>query len=142
MSDTTTTAREFHIGDIISVTSGKLVSPRHIAGVHELLDHLTGDVLLTHQLPRASRECEGRLREQHPDLAAIEVPDWSDVPRDQIETAVMTWIAAQADEHGSTRQVQPLPADDHTRIDPIAELRMLRPDAEIITVNLDGEAQS
>jgi hypothetical protein len=33
-----------------------------------------------------------------------------------------------------------MPHVDHTRIDPITELRMIRPDAEVIVVNVTEEA--
>jgi hypothetical protein len=42
-------------------------------------------------------------------------------------------------EHGETREVAPLDPVDHTRIDPLTELAMMRPDAEVITVRLDAE---
>ena len=62
--------KTFHLGDILSVTTSRLVSPRHIDGVYDILNWMTGDNLFTHQLPRASRECEGPLLAQHPDLAS------------------------------------------------------------------------
>lgn len=49
--------REFHIGDILSITTERLVSPRLIEGVYDILNYMTGDNLMTHQLPRASRHC-------------------------------------------------------------------------------------
>lgn len=32
----------FHLGDILTVTTGELLSPRHLEGVDELLTHLIG----------------------------------------------------------------------------------------------------
>lgn len=136
----TPTTKQFHIGDIISITDGSLVSPRHIGGVYDILNWMTGESLMTHQLPRAMRECEGSLRAQHPDIAAIKTPDWSGVAKDQIEAAVRSWLAKQVDIHGSTREVSPLPADDHTSIDPITELKMMRPDMPIIAINTTEES--
>jgi hypothetical protein len=133
----TTDTRDFHIGDIISAMGGPLVSPRHIAGVYDVLNYMTGDDLFTHQLPRASRECEPHLREQHPDLAAIVFPDWSALTSDNAEATVMAWLAEQVALFGETRPIRPLPAEDHTSIDPITELKMMRPDAEVIVVD-DG----
>lgn len=137
---TTRTTKQFHIGDIISITDGSLVSPRHIGGVYDILGWMTGESLMTHQLPRASRECEDNLRAQHPDIAAIKAPDFSVVARDKVEAAVMSWLAEQVDIHGSTREVAPLPTEDHTSIDPITELQMMRPDAAIITVTTTEES--
>lgn len=46
----------FHLGQLLSITTSKLVSPvgsSPIQGVYEILDFLTKDSLFTHQLPRA-----------------------------------------------------------------------------------------
>ena len=121
--------REFHIGDILSVTTGRLVSARHMDGIYEILNWMTGDDLMTHQLPRASRECEQPLRDQFPDLAAVVPPEDFGGKED-----VLRWLAEQVDQYGATRDVTPLGADEHTRIDPFTEMRMIKPDAEIIAV--------
>lgn len=67
--------RQFHLGDILTITTGRLVSPRHMDGVYDILNYMTGDTLFTHALPRASRECEEPLREMYPWLRAVTVPD-------------------------------------------------------------------
>jgi hypothetical protein len=67
----------FHISDVLSVTTGRLVSTRHIDGVYDILNFLTGDNLFTHQLPRANKECEPWLRTQFPQLFA----DSPDMPQ-------------------------------------------------------------
>lgn len=129
-----TDSRTFHLGDILSVTTGCLVSPRHMGGVYDLLNYMTGDNLFTHQLPRANQECEGPLLAQHPDLADVEVPATFG-GKDHVEA----WLAEQVVRFGEYRDVRPLPAADHTRINPITELRMIRSDIEIITLEVPGE---
>ena len=131
---TTIETKTFHIGDILSVTTGKLVSPRLMDGVYDILNWLTDDNLMTHQLPRAIRECEGFLRAQFPDLPA-EV-DLTGLTQDDAPA----WFAALEAAHGATREVPRMPHVDHTRIDPITELRMIRPYAEVIVVNVTEEA--
>lgn len=121
---------EFHLGDILSITTGRLVSLSHMGGIYALLNHMTGDNLMTHQLPRASRECRPALLAQFPDLAAIEAPEFTD------EAHVWWWLAEQVEDHGETREVAPLPAGDHTRIDPLTELRMIRPDMPVIAIDV------
>jgi hypothetical protein len=129
-----TGTKTFHLGDVLSITTGRLVSPRHMEGVYDILDWMTGDSLMTHQLPRAVDECQGPLLAQHPDLAAIEVPD-DFGEGGHAEQAVSNWLAELAAAYGETREVTPLAEGEHARIDPIAELRtMIRPDAEIIGV--------
>lgn len=129
------TTKTFHLGDILSVTTDRLVSPNHIGGVYDVLNWMTGDNLYTHQLPRASDECVPELLRQHPDLAAVEVPDEFDG-----KVHVETWLAEQVARYGETREVAPLPPGDHTHIDPIAEIKMMRPDVEVVTVELPGES--
>ena len=121
-----TGTKDFHLGDILSITTGRLVSPRHMDGIYDLLNFMTGDSLFTHQLPRA---CEGPLLAQHPDLAAIEVPE-----EFSGEEGVRAWLAEQVARYGETRKVAPLHADDHTRIDPLTEMRKAAPQAKVIPV--------
>ena len=121
--------RSFHLGDILSITTGRLVSLDHIGGVYNILNFMTGDNLMTHQLPRASEECAPVLLRQHPDLANVEVP-----ARFDGELDVRQWLSRQVVLFGERRDVAPVDADDHTVIDPIAELAMMRPDVQVIVI--------
>lgn len=126
------TAREFPIGAVISVTDGRLVAD--IGDVHRLLDHMTGEALMTHQLPRASRECEAALAAQHPELAAVRVPDGVDT-----WGRVDAFLEPLRAQFGATVPVRPLAAGEHAHIDPIDELRAMRPDVPIVGVAvIDG----
>jgi hypothetical protein len=134
------TTRTFHLGDILSITTGCLVSPRHMDGVCDILNWMTGDSLFTHQLPRACDECSGPLLAQHPDLAVIVPPEsFGDGTKDSAEEAVNRWLAEQVAIYGETREVAPLGDDDHTRIDPLTELRMIKPDAEVVVIEIPEE---
>ena len=126
--------KTFHIGDILTVTTEKLVSPRHMDGIYDILNWMTGDNLFTHQLPRACDECAPSLRAQFPDLAAVVPPEFSG------EAEVWTWLAAQVEAHGETREVAPLREDEHTYVDPITELHKMAPGKPVITVVVpDGD---
>jgi hypothetical protein len=120
--------KTFHIGDILTITTGKLVSPRHVDGIYDILNWMTGDNLFTHQLPRACDECSPSLRTQFPDLAAIMPRDFSD--KDQ----VWAWLSEQVQAYGETREVAPLHEDEHTHIDPFTELHKMAPGKPVITV--------
>lgn len=123
--------RTFHIGDILSAMTGRLVSPDHIDGVYNILNWMSGESLMTHQLPRVCREAEPVLRERFPDLAAIDIPEWDGQATKEI---VYAWLDEQAAIHGETREVAPMDASDHTVIDPLAEIKMIRPDLPVIGV--------
>jgi hypothetical protein len=129
--------RDFHLGDVLSVTTGLLVSPRHIEGVYDILNYMTGDDLFIHQLPRAQDECAGPLLAQHPDLAAIVVPDEFD-DKEHVER----WLAEQVERFGDIRPVAPIDPERHLRIDPIDEIKMMRPDMPVDVVEIPAHGQS
>lgn len=122
--------RDFHLGDILSVTTGILVAPRHMDGLYELLNYMTGDNLFTHQLMRASDECKTHLLAQHPQLAEVQ-------PGEMAAEAVTPWLTEQVARFGEYLAVTPLAPQDHTRIDPIAEFRMAYPNTPITPVVMD-----
>lgn len=122
-------SKRFHLGTVLSVTTGKFVSPQGFGDVHRLLDHLTGDTLFTHQLPRATDECKPYLLARFPQLADVRTPgEFVSVVH------VWDWLAEQVALHGEWLDVEPMPAVDHTRIDPMVELRMVAPHMEVIPV--------
>lgn len=124
-----TSHRTFEVGDILTVMTGTLVARRGIEAVYDLCNYMTGDNLMTHQLPRASAESEATLRAQFPDLAAITIPEFTGGADE-----VYGWLDGIEAEHGKTRTVVPLTSGEHTRIDPVSELLMMRPDMPIITI--------
>lgn len=109
------TGRDFHLGDILSVTTEHLVSPRHMNGVYDVLGYMTGDSLFSHQLPRAAAACAPALLAQHPQLADVTVPE--DFGGEQ---GVRTWLADQVDVYGERLDVTPLSAWQHQN--PMEEL--------------------
>lgn len=113
----------------MSAATGRLVSPRHIGGVYDILGFMSGQELMTHQLPRVSRECEPSLRAQHPELCAVEIPDDLDT-----EVKVLAWLVTLYPQFGEAVSVKALPLEDHTVIDPIAEFKMVNPTARVIEI--------
>lgn len=129
-------ARTFALADILTITTGRLVSPRGVDAIYDVLNFMTGDNLFTHQLPRAMGECAPAILAQHPDLASVKVPDggW------ETDAAVWSWALEQVGIYGQERELVPLAAEDHTSIDPLTELAMMAPNTPVITVALpDGD---
>lgn len=118
------------MGDILSVTTGRLVSSRHMEGIYDILDFMTGENLFTHQLPRASRECKPHLLKQHPQLAEV---DASGVNQDNWEE----WLTKQVNKYGEQLPVTPLPEGMYEVKDPIQEVQEMMPRGEVIVVNVD-----
>ena len=125
-----TMTKQFHIGDILSVSHGRLVSPTHIDGVYAILNYMTGDKLFTHQLPRACRECEPWLRRQFPWLNEIRADG---VGRDNWQQWLDKCIATYGEHH----DVEPIPQDDHDRIDPLADLQEMVGKDRVIVAKID-----
>lgn len=118
--------RDFDLGDVLSVTTGRLVSPRHITGVYDILGYMTGERLMTHQLPRASDQVKPEILRQHPDLEDVDVPNDLDS-----EEKVLTWLDNVKIDYGFTRSLVPLVG--HVGQDPIEELAdMVGPERIIV----------
>lgn len=122
----------FSLGAVLSTTTGRLLCD--FSEVHELLDYMTGDTLFTHQLPRACEAVAPRILEQHPDLAAIVVPE--DLSGAE---PVAAWMAETTKVYGATRDLTPLVDEDWTQIDPLAEFAMVAPGKPVIVIGPDGE---
>lgn len=108
--------REFHIGDILSITTGYLVSPDGMGGVYAILNYMTGEHLFTHQLPRARAACAPSLLAQHPQLADA---DCTGVTPENIAER----LAELAARYGERLPVAPLVGGEYAPRDPLAELR-------------------
>lgn len=123
------TTREFDLGDVLSITTGRLLSPRGMEAIYDILNFMTGDSLYTHQLPRGMDECKPFLLAQHPQLMDVtgeQCPDghgWKE------------WVEGLRQRFGATLVVSPIPSEAHEQIDPVAEIvTMLRPDQKLIVI--------
>lgn len=108
--------KNFHLGDILSVTTGRLVSPRHMGGIYDILNWMTGESLFTHQLLRVMKEAQPALLAALPQIANIAVPEFAkpdDVP---------AWLSEQVAIYGEMFPVPKLTEDQHESIDPFSEL--------------------
>lgn len=125
----TSETKDFHIGDILSVTTGMLVSPRLIGGVYDILNWMSGDELFTHQLPRVSREAAPVLLALYPQLAGAQAEAEAVTPDNHPH-----FIAKMIERYGEALPVPKMNADQHESIDAMSELvEKVHPD-RIITV--------
>lgn len=144
----------FHIGDVLSITTERLVSPRHIQGVYDILEFMTGEGIWTHQIPRVMRECRPALLKQFPSLDSPEIKTVavgelslmlsSEVAKGAHEALVRGWLSKitlggygiAIDE---MLPVERLAKQDHTSICPIEEARAIAGDENVIAINVpDG----
>ncbi|WP_315069326.1 hypothetical protein [uncultured Clostridium sp.] len=98
--------KKYHLSDILSVTTGKLVSTRHMGGIYDILNYMTGANLKTEQLPRASEECKPCLLEQLPQL--------EDVTGDEVNGEnYKEWLQFQIERFGEFFEIEKLQEGMH-----------------------------
>lgn len=181
-------SKQFHIGDVLSITTDYLVSPEGMGGIYKILGYMTNSEPFTHQLPRVAQECKTWLLRQHPGLADADTnsldtqlafPDvkqaddavkmaeveWraaasafhasgqSDETRKAMHEAkkredkaryhsralregiILAWLQWQAARFGEYLDVEPIPADDHARRDPVEEAEQMFGADRVIVVD-------
>jgi hypothetical protein len=123
----------FHLGDVLSITTGNLMSPNGMGGIYGILNFMTSDNLFTHQIGRAIGECAPDLLAQHPALATVEIPE---ITPENFK-AVMEGLCA---EYGEELLIEKLPEHQHEFIDAMSELaEKVHPDKIIVArPNNDG----
>jgi hypothetical protein len=141
--------KTFHISDVLSITTGRLVSSRHIDGIYDILNFLTGDNLYTHQLPRAMRECKPWLRSQFPSIMEdspiitklLPVLDAkitnADKQKDRVQAACEQWVKMVQTEANLPEivAVYEMGAEMHTHIDPVEEAQVMVGDKRVIVLD-------
>lgn len=142
--------KQFHISDVLSITTRRLVSSRHMDGIYEILNFLTGDNLFTHQLPRAMRECEPWLKTKFPQLMA-DSPSMASAIKGLEGTLSVTPQNEEAVGKACTEWVEDvrhkfklpemLPvyemgAEMHTHIDPIEEAKPMFREKKVIAFDV------
>ena len=135
--------KQFHLGDVLSITTGRLVSPRHIDGVYDILNFMTGDNLFTHQLPRAFDECKPYLVAQFPQLAIAKMETAiakldealkTKSGKAKAEKIVAKWLTKQVARYGEIFMVRPIPIAAHEVKDPIVEVAEVMSNSEKVYV--------
>lgn len=111
--------KRFHVGDVLSVLTGRIHGPNGIGGVYEILNHMTGQSLFTHQLPRAAEACRPFLAATFPGLPVH---------------GFYADIDAAAKLYGEFHEVPALPVGLYEPADPLAELSGMVGQARVIPV--------
>ena len=110
-------SKMFHIGDILSVTTGRVLSERNINGVCDLLNFMTGQNLCTYEILQVSPICRIYLSEQFPHfakkemvgpLAELDHEMRSKTDNDDAMRILKGWLARQVAKHGKMLLVKSL----------------------------------
>ena len=115
----------FSLAQVISITTGILCC--EIGGVYEILNHITGDNLYTHALPRAGNFAEPLILQQYPELEAAGTGEVLQRLKDEIKAAdepvegINVWLAKlDLPESFMIRSH----ADDWLSMNPVEELKV------------------
>lgn len=102
--------KQFHLGDVLSITTGMLVSPRHMDGVYDILSFMTDDPgLTTLGLLAVNDKCKEALLQQFPDLGNEKINTSAKVlqksleevkDKKEIEKLVNNWLMTQYEGRG------------------------------------------
>ena len=98
--------QEFHIGDVLSVTTGRLCPPNKMKGLMDLLQFLEGEIFLDISAPKVARKHLPNLEEQFPELTEEVLEDKIkeldkrlEKNKDNNETT-LEWVEGIAEEYG------------------------------------------
>lgn len=110
------TMREFSLGAILSLYTGILCAPSGMDGLYRLSSFMTGDSVMTHQLPRIMDEARPYLEEQMPWLREID----ADRLLGKESPAEVERLVAK---YGKWHTVRPMHPEDHAQPSLTEELR-------------------
>jgi hypothetical protein len=123
-------SRDFDLGDILSISDGRLVSPRHMDGVYDIVNYMTGDSISTIGLLAAAPVCRRALLEQHPALAVVSEDHTELTPANFLD-----WLNGWKAKLGATLPVTPLMSwEPRTIADDILDVTRINPKADIMVL--------
>jgi len=132
---TSSNTMQFHISDVLSITTGALVSRDHIGGVYNILNWMTDSDLMTHQLPRASVAAEPVILKAYPQLAEVKYPRETIGDGDDIKDKIFDWVAEMAKQYGEFFDIPQMGKDDYAHMDPISELIEKTGNKPVVVIN-------
>ncbi|WP_109030182.1 DUF7736 domain-containing protein [Streptomyces rubrogriseus] len=103
------TARVFPLADILSVTTGLMLTrrtPSPGAALDEIFQYMTGEKLAWWQAPRAADACTDAFIQQHPFLADLKPPKVHKSPIGK--ATLLLWLTTAELKHGTQLPVEPL----------------------------------
>jgi hypothetical protein len=125
MKNQTHTARTFTLGQILSVTTGRLLCK--VGDLYDILNYMTGSSIFTHQIPSACEVVAPSIRAQHPALSGITAQEVT--PKNW-----RGWMAAQEITFGAKRALVPLPAGMWPDADPVDGLGRMAGKGKVVVV--------
>lgn len=122
--------KNFPIDAVMSTVTGILVCEDGIGCVYEVLNWMTGESVMTHQIPRISREAQPVLLAMYPEMQAA-IDEAEQVNGQNWREWLVTWTGR----YGASIAVPVMNIAEHERIDPISELAEHAHPNRILTVD-------
>ena len=87
------TTKQFHLGDVLSITTGQLVAKSHMDAMYQICGFMEGQDLFTHQIVMVADECKEALLAQFPQLAEVKVDGLTELLKtEKPEDACVKWL--------------------------------------------------
>jgi hypothetical protein len=120
----------FSLGTLLTGYTGRMLASWD--ELYRIVDYVTGETHMTHQLGRACGDIAPWLLRQHPWLAEEHLVLPGDLDG---EDAVWAWLETQKARHGDSFEVEPMPEGMYVARNPMLELRqMMGPDKPVVAV--------
>lgn len=110
---------EFVLGDVLSVITGKLLSPSGMDGIYAILNYMTGETLFTHQLPRAMEACAPVLKSAFPALAEVN-------PQIKSKSELDEYLEKAIQIYGNSFLVPRLNKNEYEPMNPVEEMVVMK----------------
>lgn len=133
-------SRKFHIGDILSITTGVILCDPSLVegrtspadGLYDILNYMSGESLKAHAVSRAANEAKPCLEWQFPWTKEVQVPDFMHgagaFGQDAINKAVFAFVQRMVAQYGAWHDVIPMCKDDHEHLTPLEDVLQIKPD--------------
>ena len=142
-----TEPKEFFIGDVLSITTGRLLSPakyhadnrtHRMDGIYQIVSHLMGCEVWTHQLPAYAKPCAEAIYNQHPIFNSVEMQadfekyqaGFDACPEEDKDKYLDGWVSTMAAKYGETWSLKPIEAAEAYQRDPLEHLIEMRGGSE------------
>jgi len=133
---------DFDLGDVLSVTTGKLVTPRLMDSVYDVMGFVSGDPeIATIGVPMMIDQVRASILEQHPQLAGITAPPRPEgLEQEKIADFYFKWVDDQKEVLGDKISLTPMPVPmSISQEDQIEYISARNQNAIIRAISADGE---
>lgn len=90
------TTKSFDLSDILSVTTGRLVSTRHMDGIYDVVAWVAkDDGVTTLGLLYLTDKVKASILTEHPQLNEVTIPNWEGISREDIWPVINDWLQTQ-----------------------------------------------